>query len=63
MLIHRGRSSYIDRLRDEIWVNHSQIHIVDFEFYNVDVFNQCQNSIKPEQSPKKIIFHGLKKAG
>lgn len=44
MLIHRGWGSYIDRLRDEIWANHPQIHIVDFDFYNVDVFNQCQNS-------------------
>lgn len=44
MLIHRGWSSYVDRLRDEIWTNHPQIHIVDFHFYNVGVFNQCQNS-------------------
>lgn len=44
MLIHRGWSSYVDRLRDEIWTNHPQIHIVDFHFYNVSVFNQCQNS-------------------
>lgn len=44
MLIHRGWDSYVDRLRDEIWANHPQIHIVDFDFYNVDVFNQCQNS-------------------
>ena len=44
MLIHRGWSSYVDRLRDEIWANHPQIHIVDFHFYNVGVFNQCQNS-------------------
>lgn len=43
MLIHRGWDSYVDRLRDEIWANHPQIHIVDFDFYNVDVFNQCQN--------------------
>lgn len=44
MLIHRGWSSYVDRLRDEIWTNHQQINIVDFNFYSVDVFNQCQNS-------------------
>lgn len=44
MLIRRGWSNYVDRLRDEIWTNHPQIHIVDFNFYNVDVFNQCQNS-------------------
>ncbi len=44
MLIHRVWSSYVDRLRDEIWTNHPEIKIVDFNFYNVSVFNQCQNS-------------------
>lgn len=44
MLINRGWDIYVDRLRDEIWANHPQINIVDFDFYNVDVFNQCQNS-------------------
>lgn len=44
MLIHRGWSSYVDRLRDEIWTNHPEINIVDFDFYNVEMFNQCQNS-------------------
>lgn len=44
MLIHRGWSHYIDMLRDDLWMNHSQIHIVDFDFYNVSVFNQCENS-------------------
>lgn len=44
MLIHRGWSNYIDKLRDDLWMNHPQIHIVDFDFYNVGVFNQCENS-------------------
>ena len=44
MLIHRGWSSYVDRLRDDIWTNHPEINIVDFNFYNVALFNQCQNS-------------------
>lgn len=44
MLMHRGWSRYVDRLRDDIWENHNQIHIVDFDFYNVDVFNRCENS-------------------
>lgn len=44
MLIRRGWGSYVDRLRDEIGTNHPQIHIVDFDFYNVEVFNRCQNS-------------------
>lgn len=44
MLMHRGWSNYVDKLRDDLWMNHPQIHIVDFDFYNVGVFNQCENS-------------------
>lgn len=44
MLMHRGWSHYVDRLRDDIWQNHSQIHIIDFDFYNVGVFNRCENT-------------------
>ena len=44
MLMHRGWSRYVDELRDDIWQNHPQIHIVDFDFYNVEVFNRCENS-------------------
>ena len=44
MLMRREWSNYVDRLRDDIWQNHSQIHIVDFDFYNVEVFNRCENS-------------------
>ncbi|MBO5283197.1 MAG: LysR family transcriptional regulator [Lachnospiraceae bacterium] len=44
MLMHRGWSRYVDELRDDIWKNHSQIHIVDFDFYSVEVFNRCENS-------------------
>ncbi|MGN0977454.1 MAG: LysR family transcriptional regulator [Faecousia sp.] len=44
MLMHRGWSHYVDRLRDDIRQNHSQIHIADFDFYNVEVFNRCENS-------------------
>ena len=43
MLMKRGWSQYVDRLRDDLWQNHSQIHIVDFEFYSMDVFNRCEN--------------------
>lgn len=39
-----GWSSYVDKLRDDLWMNHPQIHLVDFDFYNVSVFNQCENS-------------------
>lgn len=44
MLIRRGWSNYVDKLRDDLWINHPQIHIVDFDFYNTGVFNQCENS-------------------
>jgi len=44
MMIRRDWSHYIDRLRDDIWQHHSQIHIVDFDFYSVDVFNRCENT-------------------
>lgn len=44
MLIHRGWSHYVDKLRDDLWMNHPQIKIIDFDFYNVGVFNQCENS-------------------
>ncbi len=44
MLMHRGWSHYVDQLRDELWQYHPQIHIVDFDFYSMDVFNRCESS-------------------
>jgi DNA-binding transcriptional LysR family regulator len=44
MLIRRGWNSYVDIIRDDIWQNYSQITIKDFSFYDVGVFNQCENS-------------------
>lgn len=44
LLMKRNWSSYVDRLRDEIWKNHSQINIIDFDFYNMSIFNRCANS-------------------
>lgn len=43
MLMHRDWSHYVDRLRDDIWQNYGDIHIVDFDFYSVEVFNRCEN--------------------
>ncbi len=43
MLIRRGWNSYIDILRDDIWKNYPQIKVVDFPFYDVDVFNECES--------------------
>lgn len=42
--MHRGWSHYVDELRDDLWQHHPQIKIVDFEFYNMDIFNRCENS-------------------
>ena len=44
MLMHRDWSHYVDMLRDDLWKNHPQIQIVDFDFYDVSVFNQCENN-------------------
>ncbi len=44
MLMHRDWSHYVDLMRDDLWKNHPQIHIVDFDFYDVSVFNRCENN-------------------
>lgn len=43
LFMKRNWSRYVDELRDKIWLDHSQIHIVDFDFYGMDVFNRCEN--------------------
>lgn len=42
MIIRRGWSSFMDEVRDELSGNHLPIHLIDFDFYDVDVFNQCE---------------------
>ena len=44
MLMNQGWSYYVDKLRDYIWKNHNQIKIVDFNFYDANIFNRCENS-------------------
>lgn len=44
MLMRRGWSIQVDKLRDEIWKNHPQIVLEDFDFYNTEIFNRCENS-------------------
>lgn len=44
MLMRRDWSHYVDLLRDDIWENHPEIEIVDFDFYDVGAFNQCENN-------------------
>lgn len=44
LLIRRGWNSSIDQMRDELMQEHPQINIVDFDFFSITVFNQCENS-------------------
>ena len=44
LLMHRGWSESVDALRDDILAKHRDIHIVDFDFYGIDIFNRCSNS-------------------
>lgn len=44
MLIQRRWSHSVDLLRDNLWKNYPQIEIVDFNFYDVNAFNQCENN-------------------
>lgn len=41
LLMHRGWSGYVDKLRDEL-SEHKQIKIVDFDFYDINIFNRCE---------------------
>lgn len=44
LMIHRGWSHYVDQLRDDLWQNHSPIHILDFDFYSLEIFNRCSHT-------------------
>ena len=44
MLIRRNWNSCLDRMRDDLYENYPQIHIIDFDFFSMNVFNQCENS-------------------
>lgn len=44
MVIRRGWNENVDKMRDDIRNHHPQIHIVDFDFLSLSVFNQCENS-------------------
>ncbi len=44
MLMHRDWSHYVDELRDNLTANYPEINIVDFDFYNVEIFNRCENN-------------------
>lgn len=43
MLVKRGVSPVLDRMRDEIEKHHKNIHIIDMpNIYDVEAFNQCE---------------------
>nr|WP_297171749.1 LysR family transcriptional regulator [uncultured Agathobaculum sp.] len=44
LMIHRGWNGYLDQMRDSLMREHPQIHIVDFDFLSINVFNRCENS-------------------
>ena len=44
MLMKRGWSYYGDKLRDFIAVKNPDINIVDFDLYNIEAFNRCENN-------------------
>ena len=44
LMMRREWSLYVDKLRADLQQNHGQIHIVDFEFYSMSIFNRCENS-------------------
>lgn len=42
MLIKLGWNHYLDMMRDDLWKNHPQINIIDFDRFNLNVFNRCE---------------------
>ena len=44
MIIKENWSKCLNIFRNDIINNHSNIEIVDFDFYNTEVFNQCENN-------------------
>lgn len=44
LMMHRGWGQYVDMLRDDLWAHHPQIHVQDFDFYDIEIFNRCENS-------------------
>lgn len=44
LMMRKGWSCYVDALRAELTEKYPEITIVDFDFYNVDIFNRCENS-------------------
>lgn len=43
-MVGKGISTTLDRLHDELENNHPQIQLEDTSFYDIDVFNRCEQS-------------------
>lgn len=62
MLMKRNWSKYVDMLRDDLWEHHPQIEIMDFSFYNLEAFNQCEhNNVLLMAVPQWAHIHPLLK--
>ncbi len=44
MVIQPGWNTYIDTMREDLQYHHAEIQIIDFPFYDLDVFNECENN-------------------
>lgn len=44
VLIRRGKTEYMDKLRDEIEKNHPKIQIIDDDKFNIDTLNFCEKN-------------------
>jgi DNA-binding transcriptional LysR family regulator len=44
LLIHNGFSSAMDSVRRDLENNHPSVQIEDFDFYDLNVFNRCENT-------------------
>ncbi len=44
MVLRKGYSSSMDAIRKDLSEHYPEIRIVDFDFYNVEAFNRCENN-------------------
>ncbi len=47
LMVERGDTDYIDRLRDDLEQNHPQIHIHDVPPYDINIFNYAETTGRP----------------
>lgn len=44
LVMRQGWSLNVDGLRADLSARHPQIHLIDFDFYDTEIFNRCENS-------------------